>query len=511
MAGTVNRLSGPHVGGPAASAYRAGMVRVAVVGAGFGGIGMAARLLEAGVRDLVVLERGDDVGGVWRDNTYPGAACDVPSHLYSFSFAPDGAWSRRFAPQTEIHAYLRRVAHETGVLPHVRLRTEVRAARFAEDDGCWHLELSDGSTLTADVLVTACGQLSRPAVPRIPGLDDFAGTRFHSAEWDHDHDLTGERVAVVGTGASAIQFVPRIAARTAALTVFQRSAPWILPKPDRAYGPRLRAALAGAPGLLAADRLRTYVMTESRSLGFNTEPRLLRAHAARSLRHLHAQVADPALRAALTPTDPIGCKRILLSDDWYPTFTQPHVRLVTDPVSHVEPDAVVTADGTRHAVDTIVLGTGFAATDMLLPMEVVGPGGRTLREAWTGGARAHLGTVVHGFPNLFLLYGPNTNLGHTSIVLMLEAQFAYVLQAVQRLRDGGWMDVRPEVQQAYDDEVQARLARTVFAGGCHSWYLTEGGRNTQNWPGTTLEFRRRLSRLRPDEFTWSGGPRPVAA
>ena len=486
-------------------------MRVAVVGAGFGGIGMAARLLREGVRDLVVLERGDDVGGVWRDNTYPGAACDVPSHLYSFSFAPEGGWSRRFAPQPEIHAYLRRVARDLGVLPHVRLRTEVLAARFDEAAGCWHLDLSDGTTHTADVLITACGQLSRPSVPRLPGLDSFAGTLFHSAQWDADHDLTGERVAVIGTGASAIQFVPEIAPRTRALTVFQRSAPWVLPKPDRAYGPRLQAALAGAPGLLALDRLRTYVMTESRSLGFNTEPRLLKVHELRARRHLARQVPDPALRAKLVPDDPIGCKRILQSDDWYPALTLPHVDVVTDDVVRVEADAVVTADGRRHEVDTIVLGTGFAATEMVAPMDVVGCGGRRLGEAWTGGARAHLGTMVAGFPNLFLLYGPNTNLGHTSIVLMLESQFALVAQAVRRLAPGRWVDVRQEVQDAYDEQVQRRLASTVFAAGCRSWYLTEGGRNTQNWPGTTLEFRQRLRRLRPEDYVWGGARERVTA
>ena len=473
-------------------------VSVAVVGAALGGIGLAVRLMQAGVEDLVVFEKADDVGGTWRDNTYPGAACDVPSHLYSFSFAPEGRWSRRFAPQAEILDYLRRVAAEHGVLPHVRLRTEVRSARW--DGARWHLELSTGETHAADVLVAACGQLSRPAVPAVPGLDAFAGPVVHTARWSQAPDLTGRRVAVLGTGASAVQVVPEVVDDVAALTVFQRSAPYVIRKPDRAYGPRTRALLARSPALLAADRLRTYLVNESRSLGFNTEPRLMKGHELRFRRHLARQVPDPQLRRALTPDHPIGCKRILQSNDWYPALVRPHVRVVTDEVVRVEPDAVVTAGGARHPADVLVLATGFRATELVAPMEVVGTGGRTLAQAWRGGARAHLGTMVAGFPNLFLLYGPNTNLGHNSIVLMLESQFRYVVDAVRLgAREGAAVEVRPEVQQAYDEELQRRLRTTVFAGGCTSWYLTADGRNTQNWPGTTLEFRRRLRRVRRED------------
>ena len=488
------------------------MVSVAVVGTGFGGIGMAARLLQAGATDLVLFEKDRDVGGVWRDNTYPGAACDVPSALYSFSFAPQSVWSRRFAGQAEIHDYLRRVARDTGVLPNVRFGVEVLSATFDEDRACWRLQLSTGQQHEADVLVAACGQLSRPAVPAIPGLDSFAGRVFHSARWDHEHDLHGRRVGVLGTGASAIQFVPEIAPQVAALTLFQRSAPYVLRKPDGVHGPRRHALFAKVPALQSADRLRTYVSNELRSLGFNTEPRLMKGHETRFRRHLARQVAEPGLRAALTPTDPIGCKRILQSNDWYPTLVQPHVRVVTDDVVRVEPRGPVTADGTVHEVDTLVLGTGFTATDLLVPMQVTGRGGRTLSQAWEQGAEAHLGTAVSGFPNLFVLYGPNTNLGHNSIVLMLEAQFRYVLQAVRHLQQqGGWMDVRPQVQAAYNDELQRRLRGTVFAGGCRSWYLTATGRNTQNWPGSTLEFRLRLRRLRLADFELAPAPAAVAA
>jgi cation diffusion facilitator CzcD-associated flavoprotein CzcO len=478
------------------------MTRVAIIGAGFGGIGAAVRLKQAGVDDLVLFEKGDDVGGVWRDNTYPGAACDVPSHLYSFSFAPQAEWSRRFAPQDEIHAYLRRVATDFDVVRHVRFSTQVRSADFDEQAGHWRLHLADGGVHECDLVVAACGQLSRPAVPPLKGLDTFAGTVFHSAEWKYDHDMRGRRVAVVGTGASAIQFVPEIAPKTERLTVFQRSAPYVLAKPDREYGARTRTLLQRAPALLSLDRLRAYCVNEARSLGFNTEPRLMKGHELRFRRHLRRQVPDPALRAALRPSDPIGCKRILQSNDWYPALNLPQVELVTDPIAQVRPEGVVTADGRVHEVDTIVLGTGFAATELLAPMAVTGRGGRQLTDAWSKGAEAYLGTMVSGFPNLFLLYGPNTNLGHNSIVLMLESQIRYLAQAVAHLREGTtrWMDVRADIQASYNAWLQERLRGTVFAGGCRSWYLTADGRNTQNWPGSTLDFRRRTRRLRLADY-----------
>jgi cation diffusion facilitator CzcD-associated flavoprotein CzcO len=478
------------------------MTRVAIVGTGFGGIAAAVQLLQAGVEDVVLFERSDDVGGVWRDNTYPGAACDVPSHLYSLSFAPKADWSRRFAPQAEIHQYLRDVARDFDVLRHIRFRTEVRAAAFDDERGTWRLTLSGGEEHEADVLVAATGQLSRPSTPDVPGLGGFGGTMFHSAQWDHGHDLTGERVAVLGTGASAIQFVPAIAARTARLSVFQRSAPYVFGKPDRAYRARAQRAFARVPGLLRLSREGNYLKNELRSLGFNTEPRLLHAHRAFFRRHLEKVVPDAELRARVTPTDPIGCKRILLSDDWYQTLQQPQVELVTEPIAEVRAHSIVTADGTEREVDTIILGTGFAATQFLVPMRVTGRDGRDLHDQWKGGASAYLGTVVPGFPNLFILYGPNTNLGHNSILVMLEAQIGWVVQAVQALREGRArrLEIRPDVAAAFDAWVRERMGHTVFAGGCRSWYLDANGRNTQNWPASTLTFRRRLRRLRLDEF-----------
>ena len=489
------------------------MTSVAIVGTGFGGIAAAVRLMQAGVTDLVLFERAADIGGVWRENTYPGAACDVMSHLYSLSFAPKADWSRRFAPQAEIHQYLRDVARDFDVLPHVRFSTEVLAAAFDEAENCWRLTLSGGEEHRADVLIAATGQLSRPSRPAVPGLETFRGAVFHSAQWDHEHDVTGRRVAVIGTGASAVQFVPEIAPATAALTVFQRSAPYVLPKPDGPYEPAEREKYARVPGLLWLSRARIYLTNELRSLGFNTEPRLLFAHRARFQRHLEQVVPDPALRETLTPTDPMGCKRILMSNDWYQSLQLPQVEVVTEPIAEVREHAVVTADGTERAVDTIVLGTGFAATEFLLPMRVTGRGSRDLHEQWADGAQAYLGTVVPGFPNFFLVYGPNTNLGHNSIIVMIEAQVGWIVRAVRQLRRGRLrrLEVRPDVAARFDDWVQARTAGTVFAGGCRSWYLTATGRNTQNWPASTLAFRRRLRRVKKRDFLADAPAEPALA
>ena len=487
------------------------MTSVAIVGTGFGGLAAAVRLKQAGIDDLVLFEKRTDVGGVWRDNTYPGAACDVPSHLYSLSFAPRSDWSRRFAPQGEIHQYLRNVARDFDVLRHIRFDTEVLGAAFDEATGRWRLTLAGDGEHEADVLITATGQLSRPSTPDVPGLDSFRGTMFHSARWEHDHDFRDERVAVLGTGASAVQFVPAIASRTTRLTVFQRSAPYVLGKPDRAYRARALRAFRRVPGLLRLSRETNYFSNELRSLGFNTEPRLLFAHRARFRKHLEQAVPDPVLRAKLTPTDPMGCKRILMSNDWYPALQLPQVEVVDDRIVEVRPHSIVTADGAEREVDTIVLGTGFAATEFLAPMTVTGRGGRDLHQQWKDGASAYLGTVVPGFPNLFVLYGPNTNLGHNSILVMLEAQVGWVVQAVRALRERRLdrIEVRADAAAAFDDWVQRRLAGTVFATGCDSWYLTESGRNTQNWPASTLTFRRRLRRLRLEDLEPIGRPGEV--
>nr|WP_255622768.1 NAD(P)/FAD-dependent oxidoreductase [Pseudonocardia sp. DSM 110487] len=469
---------------------------MAVVGAGFGGIGLGMALRAAGWTEpdeLTILDRADGVGGVWRANTYPGAACDVPSHLYSFAGEPGTEWTRRFASQPEILRYLERLAREHGLTEHLRLGTEVTEARWDEARSVWRLSLTGGDSLEADVLVPACGQLSRPVRPAIPGLDRFPGPVFHSAEWDHGVDLTGMRVAVIGTGASAIQFVPAIADGVAAMTVFQRSAPHVIPKPDRAYGGRRPGNRAGARALWNAFfELGTLGLTSVRAAGM---PFRIASAALR-----RRQVPDPALRARVTPDHPIGCKRILISSDYYPTLARPHVDLVTEPIIEVTATGVRTADRTEHAADVIILGTGFATTEFVTPMKVFGAGGQELSERWRDGASAHLGIAVPGFPNLFLLYGPNTNLGSGSIVHVLECQIGYVRQAVDLLRSGvRTLTVRPEVAARYDAEIQQRLARTVWTG-CRNWYRTASGRIVNNWPGTMREYAHRTKHFEVSEY-----------
>jgi cation diffusion facilitator CzcD-associated flavoprotein CzcO len=467
-------------------------VQVAIIGSGFGGLCMAIRLRQEGLEDFVVLEKEEALGGCWRDNTYPGAACDVPSHLYSFSFAPKADWSRRYAPQEEILAYLQQCADRFDIHRHVHLRTEVMEARFDAEAGLWRLALQGGRTLEARVLVSACGQLNRPAYPRLEGLERFEGTRFHSARWDHGYALEGKRVAVVGTGASAIQFVPRIAPRVAQLHLFQRSPAYVIPKPDRAYPAMERALYARVPAAQALSRWAQYWSHESRVVAFQG-PGWVRAWLERGFRRRLARtVPDARLRAALTPADPIGCKRVLLTNDYLPALNRPNVELVTDAIREVTAHGIVTGDGKERAVDALIYGTGFQATDFLAPMRITGLGGRELNAAWREGAEAYLGISVSGFPNLFLLYGPNTNLGHNSIVFMLESQVRYVLGCVRALQQGGlrFLDVRAEAQRDFNVQLQRGLERSVWGADCTSWYKTAEGKNTNNWPGFTFRYRR---------------------
>ncbi|WP_433336887.1 flavin-containing monooxygenase [Spirillospora sp. CA-294931] len=472
---------------------------VVIIGGGFGGIGMAIRLKQAGIDDIVVLEKAGSLGGTWRDNTYPGAACDVPSHLYSFSFERGTGWTRRFPPQAEILDYLWHCAREHGVLPHLRFGTEVTEARFDEEAALWRIGTTDGD-LESRVLISACGQLNRPRLPRLDGRDAFAGPWFHSARWDHDVDLTGKRVAVIGTGASAVQIIPELAGRAESLVVFQRSAPYVISKPDRPYRRWEKALLTAVPAAQRLSRGLTYARYEARALGFVKYPRLMNLLERRFRRNLR-RIPDPALREAVTPRYPMGCKRILISDDYYPALARPDVRLVTEPVTGVERSGVRTAGGT-HEADVIVYATGFQTTDFLAPMKITGRGGRELNEAWRDGAEAHLGITVSGFPNLFLLYGPYTNLGHNSIIYMLESQFRYVLGCVRALRerDLDWMDVRPDVQDAFGREMRERLRTTVWSAGCDSWYMNADGKVVNNWPGFTFAYRRATRRPDPRDF-----------
>ncbi|MGE5133574.1 MAG: flavin-containing monooxygenase [Gemmatimonadota bacterium] len=470
--------------------------RVAIIGAGFGGIGMAIALKQAGIGDFVVLDRAGDLGGTWRDNTYPGLACDVPSQLYSFSFRP-WQWSRRFPPREEILAYLHALVAEHGLGPHLRFGSGVAAAVFDEASAEWQLTLEDGSTLHAAAVVCAVGQLGRPAFPAIDGRDQFAGPAWHSARWNHQAGLAGQRVAVIGTGASAIQFVPEIAKTAGHVDVYQRSAPYVLPKADRPYRESEQALFDRLPVVRKADRLRIFLYGELLTSGFVLSPKLLAGPMRIWRRHLEAQIADPELRARCVPGYLMGCKRVVFSNDWYPALTRPNVDLVTDPIERIAPDGVVTSGGQVRPADVLIYGTGFTAVQFLAPMQVTGRGGLQLREAWQDGAQAYLGITVSGFPNFFMLYGPNTNLGGNSIIYMLEGQIGYTLGAIQALSAGrlAWLDVRPEVQEEFNSWVQAASRTSVWESGCHSWYTTADGRNTNNWPDHTFLYRRRVRRF----------------
>ena len=476
---------------------------VGIVGAGFGGIGIAIRLRQAGYEDFTIFERGDSVGGVWRANTYPGAACDVPSHLYSFSFAPGHHWSSRYAPQPEILRYLEDCKRDYRLEPNLRLETEIVAASFDAEEGRWTLTTDGGESHDFDVLVTACGQLTRPAVPAIPGLEEFEGTAFHSAEWDHDHDLAGRQVAVIGTGASAIQFVPAIAPAVERMTIYQRSAPWVLPKSDRRYPEWERRIFRRFPARVAASRLGLFAFFESGTYAFTGKYWVMRPFRAIADRERRAQLADPELRAKATPDYEMGCKRILFTSDWYPTLTRDNVDLVTGRVERITPGGVIGADGMERAADTIIWGTGFHSHNFVAPMDVHGLDGRELNAVWRETPEAYLGTTVSGFPNMFVMYGPNTNHGSGSVPFTLESQFNYVLDGIRRLREDDlrWIDLKPEVQAAWHREIAERSRPTVWiTGGCASWYLNDAGENTNNWPGPWLEYRRRTRRIDPADY-----------
>ena len=471
-------------------------VPIAVVGTGFAGLGTAIALQREG-RQFLVLERASDLGGTWRDNRYPGCRCDVPSHLYSFSFAPNPEWSETYSPQGEIWEYLRRVARDHGVLDRVRFDCEVRDAQWDEDRQHWRLDTARGP-LTAEVLVLGNGPLAEPALPDIPGREDFAGTAFHSAAWS-DHDLTGERVAVIGTGASAIQFVPEIQPQVEHLTVFQRTPPWVLPHRNRPITDAERALYRRVPAAQKAVRNMVYWSRELVATALVNNTRTLVRLETLATRNLREQVHDPQLRAKLTPDYRPGCKRLLLSNDWYPALQQPNVTVETEKITEIHPRAVVTSDGVEHEVDTIIYGTGFRVTDNPIAEKVTGAHGRSLDECWQDtGAQAYLGACVPGFPNLFLLAGPNTGIGHTSLVVMIEAQIDYLLDAlrVREERGAAALELRQPVFEQWTREVQAKAAGTVWnSGGCSSWYLDEEGRNTTLWPDLTFRFRQRTRRF----------------
>ena len=464
---------------------------VIIIGSGFAGIGMAIKLQQAGFPDIRILEKADQLGGVWRDNTYPGAACDVPSHLYSFSFEPNPGWTRAFAPQSEILQYLNHCADKYSIRQRIQFGVEVEQACYQEDEQRWQVQLKGGATLSCRYLITATGQLSRPQWPHIAGLDSFKGHRFHSARWDHDYDLSGKTVAVIGTGASAVQFVPEIAKQVRQLLVFQRSPNYIMERKDRAYsGPELRL-MQRFPWLTKLYRLQIFLNFESRSLAFSRFGWLMTPMVGWPFRRLlKRQVDAPELREKLIPDYPIGCKRILLSSNYLASLNQDNVALISTPITRITPQGVETEDGQQHQVDTLICGTGFAATDFLAPMRISGLAGLELNQAWRQGAAAYLGITVPGFPNFFMLYGPNTNLGHNSIIYMLESQIAHVSRCLtfMRQRQVERMTLEEDAFRRFNYRLQQMLKLTVW-NGCKSWYIAARGHTSTNWPGNTLRYR----------------------
>ncbi|CAB3782115.1 Baeyer-Villiger monooxygenase [Paraburkholderia ultramafica] len=483
--------------------------RIAIVGSGFAGIGMAIRLLRMGITSFTIYEAAGEIGGTWRDNTYPGAACDVPSHLYSFSFEPNPAWSREFSGQAEILAYLKHCARKYGVERHVRCNASVVSARFDAARQVWQAEIDANGTrepVEADVVIAASGPLSRPAMPQIAGLERFEGKLFHSARWDHAYPLEGKRVAVIGTGASAIQFVPQIQPRVAQLDLFQRTAPWIMPKPDKPVEPRARWLFRHLPFAQRLVRSAIYWQLEARAIAFVVNPKLMKLPMKFCLSYLARRVKNPALRAKLTPNYRLGCKRVLLSSDYYPAVSQPNVDVVTAGIREIVADGIVTDDGVLRRADAIICGTGFQVNDVGAPFNVTGLDGADLGAMWLrDGPQAYLGVSIANFPNFFMIVGPNTGLGHNSMIYMIESQVQYIAECLRALRrrNARTMNLRPDVQRDFNARLQKTMQHSVWVSGCHSWYQTKSGKVTALWPGFTFSFRKRTRRVRPRDYRFA--------
>lgn len=477
-----------------------GPLKIAILGAGMSGLCMAIQLKKAGIGSFKIYEKCHKVGGTWRDNTYPGLACDVPSHLYSFSFEPNLQWSHLFSPGWEIQEYFERCVETYDLGSYIQFNTEIVNAEF--DNDVWRLRAANGEEITAHVVITGVGALHNPKYPDIAGLESFAGTQFHSARWNHDHDLTGRNVAVIGSAASAVQIVPQIAQKTNQLYVFQRTANWIRPRSDRAYSSKLKTWFRRLPFLARLYRWIIYWRMEALFPVFLQKGPANRGAKKLCLSHLNEQISDRNLQRALTPDYPPGCKRILISDDFYPVLERDNVELVTDPIERVDPDGIVTRDGKLRKVDTIVLATGFHATKLLAPMKVTGRSGLTLDEAWKNGAEAHRTVTIPGFPNFFMLLGPNSALGHNSIIFMVEAQVRYIMQCLKLLirRDLMFLTARKKAADQYNHDVQNDMKTTIWSAGCKSWYQDDNGKVVALWPRSSLRFWREMRRMKPSEF-----------
>lgn len=479
-----------------------------VIGTGFSGLGMAIQLKRDGRNDFVVLEKADDVGGTWRDNTYPGCACDIQSHMYSFSFGQNPRWSRSFSYQPEIWQYLRRVTDSYDLRGHIRFGVEVTGARWDADENRWHLSTGGGDEYVARFLVSGIGGLHIPNVPSLPGIENFEGTAFHSAEWNHDYDLAGKRVAVVGTGASAIQFVPQIAPDVAELSVFQRTPPWIMPKPDHAMPKWAKRLFQTVPGAQRVYRNILYWLLEVRAVGFNGRPGLLKLAQRIALANMKKSVKDPELEKKLTPDYVMGCKRVLIANDYYPALTRDNVHVITDGIAEVRAHSIIDEQGVEHEVDAIIYGTGFHVTDAFDYLDLTGTDGRDLAKDWrTNGIQTHLGITVSGYPNLFFLLGPNTALGHNSVVFMIESQIRYVAQAMELVERSGAaaLDTKPSAQARFQSDIQRKLVDGIWTqGGCKSWYLDSHGVNRTIWPGFTWRYWLHTRKVDPETFDLVG-------
>ncbi|MCP5069195.1 MAG: NAD(P)/FAD-dependent oxidoreductase [bacterium] len=476
---------------------------IAIIGAGFGGIGTAIQLKKAGLDSFTIFERAGELGGTWRDNTYPGAACDVPSHAYSLSFEQVPTWSHRFAPSEEIQDYLLGIAKKWGLREHMRFDTEIVDARFDEAAGSWTLTTGNGETFTARVVVSCVGGLVDPAMPDIKGIQSYTGELFHTARWNHDYDLAGRRVAVIGTGASAVQVVPEVAREAARVDVYQRTPAWVVPKHDKTYSERYKSLLARFPILLRASRFMIYWMSELFGpVIFLDNERLAKIGEKASLAHLKAQVKDPELRRKLTPSFQFGCKRMLISDEYWASFERPNVELITDPIEEIKSGGIQTRDGSLRGVDAIVVATGFALGLASAPFPIKGKGGRRLDDVWKDGAVAYKGMNVSGFPNWFILMGPNTGPGHTSVLVYTEAQIAHVVAAIKKLRKEKlrYVDVRQDVQDRYNEGLQGRMKHMVWSTGCNSWYLSADGSNHSLYPGFAAEYAIRARPFRVRDY-----------